>query len=149
MHTQNGKSRFDNLPLAGFGACMLLLVCFVSASGCRKSGSGKPTARLQGKVTIAGEAPPGDAEASLTFKPMVRGQANTTTCNIVDGSYDAKDVPVGKVKVYFNIQRPTGRMISEGGGRPFPEFRNLVPPQLGTGMEIEVVGGESERDFEL
>ncbi len=154
MRSPKGRKRFMKipmrLPLSGVGAgTLLVLLISVSALGCQKSGTGKPTARLQGRVTIMGEAPPTDAEASLTFKPMVRGQANTTTCKIVDGSYDARDVPVGKVKVYFNIQQPTGKMISEGGGRPFPEYRNLVPPQLGSGMEIEVAGGESTRDFKL
>lgn len=121
----------------------------VALLGCGGGDARRPTAHLRGAVTLGGEALPEDAEANLFFKPTARGQARTTSVPVVDGVYDAPDVPLGTVKLYFDLQRPTGRMVSEAGGTPFPEYRNLVPAEYGNGLEIQVDGDSLERDFDL
>src|SRR5262245_61725023 len=110
----------------------------VALSGCGRMGSGKPTSHLQGKVTIAGKPIPADAQASITFKPSGSGQARSTSAQISGGAYDAPDVPVGTVTVYFNVQQPTGRMVREGTGSPYKELRSLVPDKYGTGLALDV-----------
>ena len=55
---------------------------------------------------------------------------------------------MGELKVYFNIQKPTGRMISEAGGTPYPEYESLIQPESTTGIDL-VVEGDKEHDFAL
>lgn len=80
---------------------------------------------------------------------MAAGQASTTSVVVTDGRYDAPEVPQGQVKVYVNVQQPTGRMVSEAGGTPYPEYRNLVPPKHGQGILLEVDGDNADQNFEL
>lgn len=109
--------------------------------------SGKPTAHLSGRVTIEGEPVPGDARGTVDFHPATGGMAQPTSAVIEGGKYDCPNVPIGDVLVYFNINRPTGRMISEDGGTLFPEREQLVPEDK-QGMQIQVAGDET-RDFDL
>jgi len=127
---------------------LLCLVSSLALFGCGSSG-GKPTVHLRGEVTVGGAAIPDDAQASITFKPTVPGQARSTSAQITNGKYDAPDVPVGAVTVYFNVQQPTGRMVREGTGNPYKEMRSLVSEKYGTGMAIEVLEDNSEQDFSL
>lgn len=118
--------------------------------GCSVEGAGsKPTAHLTGTVLIGGEPIPSDADATVVFQPSGGGgQAHPTSAEIRGGRYDCPDVPVGEVRAYFNINRPTGRMISEDGGNLFPEREQLAPEEAQQGIEIEVTG-DGERDFDL
>ena len=130
-------------------AISLIGAAFVAAAcGCG-AGSSKPTAHLQGTVTIAGKPIPADAEASVTFKPAKSGQARSTSAMIINGTYDAPDVPTGPVNAYVNIQQPTGREITESVSRPYKEYRSLVPSKYGEGIPLEVKGDKADQNFDL
>lgn len=123
------------------------------ATGCGKSGPSRPGAALSGSVTINGQPIPADAEATVRFMPSgPGGQAPPTSAKIVDGRYEAKDVPLGKVNVVFFITRLTGREVVEDnvpGGTPYPERENLVPVPLRRGVPLEVGGDNAKQDFDL
>jgi hypothetical protein len=112
-------------------------------------GTSKPTAHLKGTVTIDGRPIPEDAEASITFKPTKSGQARSTSAMIVDGEYDAPDVPSGPVTVFVSVQQATGREVTENVSRPYKEYRSLVPAASEGGIALDVAGDNSNQDFDL
>ena len=128
---------------------LVFVLAFVALVGCGAGGSRKPTAHLQGTVTIGGQPIPSDAQASINFKPTASGQAPSTSAQITNGKFDAPDVPIGDIIVYFNVQQPTGRMVREGTGTPYAEMRSLVPEKHGTGMTLKVAGDNLEQNFDL
>lgn len=138
---------------AGWIAAGIAGVLCLAASGCGKSGSEFPVARLEGTVTINGQPLPADAEAWIQFMPTGGGgQAPPARSPIVDGRYVAENVPLGSVLVTFNITRLTGRMVVEDnapGGTPDPERENLVPESCRQGIPLEIGGNEEKRDFDL
>lgn len=118
------------------------------ALGCGGGSSGPPTVHLQGNILINGQPVPGDAEGSISFKPTQAGMAKTTSVTIRQGRYDAPEVPQGPVKVFVNVQQPTGRMISEAGGTPYAEYRDLVPASF-KGLELNATEDNENQDFDL
>jgi hypothetical protein len=128
---------------------VLLLAQLVVCDGCGSGSSPKNTAHLKGNITLQGQPIPLAARASITFKPTRTGQAKTTFASIVDSTYDSPNTPKGPVKVYLAIQVPTGKMVSEAGGAPYAEVRNLVPPSYSNGIDLEVSEDTLEQDFEL
>ena len=122
----------------------LLLLC-----GCSAESMGPPTVHLAGAVTIDGQPLPADAEASIMFKPTQRGQAKSVSVVITGGRYDAPGVPRGEVRAYLNIQRPTGRMISEAGGSPYPEFLPMIASEYGSGILLGASEDNLQQDFDL
>jgi len=124
-----------------------LIVSLVTIGGCTHSN--RESAHLQGAVTIDGKAIPADAECSVSFKVMKQGQGRSTSARIIDGRYDAPQAPKGKVKVYFNVQQPTGKMLREGIGSPYPEYRSLVPAPYERGMDVDISGDNPKLDFDL
>ena len=128
-------------------AAALLAVAVVV--GCGSGGSSRPTAHLQGSVSIGGQPVPDNAEASITFKPTASGQARSTSALISKGKYDAPDVPTGPVTVYISIQQPTGRQVTENVSRPYDEFRSLVPAKYEGGVPLKVEGDNDEQNFDL
>ena len=75
----------------------------------------------------------------------VKGQVAQAA--IVDGKFAAKNVPVGNLRVMFNITRPTGKMITEYS-TPYPEVENLVPEKYRDGVDL-VVTGDDNVSFDL
>lgn len=71
------------------------------------------------------------------------------TVDIQDGRYDAPKVPMGSVRVYFNIQQPTGRTFDTGRGALQVEYRNIVPAKSASGLDLEVSGDKDNQDFDL
>jgi hypothetical protein len=132
-------------PTVGLN-CALLLVALL---GCGPSGGSRPTAHLQGKVTIGGKPVPPDAEASVTFKPTKSGQARSTSAIIKGGTYDAPDVPVGPVTAYVSVQQATGKEVTENVSRPYKEYRSLVPAKYNDGIPLEVTEDSWEHNFDL
>jgi hypothetical protein len=118
-----------------------VLLCLV---GCREE-SGRPSARLKGKVTLDGAA---IAEGTLNFLPEKSGQAPPASAQIADGYYDARAVPLGKVRVQIIATRETGRMIP-GSSQPVPEVLSLIPAKYAQGISIEVTGDNPQQDFPL
>jgi len=122
------------------------MVCAVA--GCGQQGS-KPTAHLSGTVTINGQPLPPDAEATIIFRPAGKGMAKSAGVRIVDSKYDSPQTPVGEVKVFFSIQQPTGKMISDAGGPPFQELRSIVPSGAENGISLTISGDNQAQDFDL
>ena len=138
-----------------FRRCALLALVMLAAAslsplaGCVKTMPSANTAHLKGKITLDGGPIPADARASITFKPTRSGQAKTTFASIIDGSYDSPETPKGLVKTYISIQQPTGKMISEAGGRPYAEMRSLVPASCMGGFDMDIDGDNLNKDFNL
>src|SRR5262245_41105667 len=69
------------------GASVLACASLMAVTGCQVRSGGPATAHLQGKVTIAGQLIPADAQASITFKPTGSGQAHSTSALIANSTY--------------------------------------------------------------
>jgi hypothetical protein len=100
-------------------------------------------------VTIKGQTLPANAEATIMFRPTAPGMAKTAGVPIVGGKYDSPETPVGDVTVYFSIQEPTGKMISDAGGPPFSELRTIVPEAAAQGIKLSVTGNKQNQNFNL
>lgn len=127
-------------------ACLGLAL--LSGSGC---GPGAPsnTAHLSGAVTIAGQPVPSDASATLQIRATGPGQAKSASAEIVDGRYDIAQAPKGAVRVLVSIYKPTGKMIREGQGNPYPELKNMIADEYGKGIDLQVEGDNPKQDFDL
>jgi len=127
---------------------MTLLLPIVLIVGCN-SGSSWPVAHLHGKVTIDGQPLPGNLDnPRIMFVPPATGDnrnAKPVIATIVDGQYDAPDVPTGPITVRFDLQQLTGREFARG----MTESVNLVPMEHQDGIAIEVTEGDQAHDFEL
>lgn len=119
-----------------------------SVLGCNQSSS-KPTAYVSGTVTIDGKPLPANATGTVMFRPSGKGMAKTAGVSVIGGKYDSPETPVGEVTVFFSIQEPTGKMISDAGGPPFPEYRSIVPQGSTNGVKLEVTGENLQQDFDL
>jgi hypothetical protein len=130
------------------GAIALLVA---TSTGCPESGTGAPTAHVQGTVTINSQPIPADAQASITFRPGPEAvTAQSAGSPIVNGKYDVPNAPIGKVKVEFAIMQDTGKMVpSTDGGRPDREFKNLVPPGSREPQMAEITGDKADLNFDL
>jgi hypothetical protein len=148
-----GKVDFATAPAASLsGVAAMVMIAgasfsIVIANGC--SGSGPPTAHLKGSVTIDGKEVPADSIGNVSFNVITKGQGRSAAVRIIDGKYDSPMTPMGKVKVFFNIQQPTGQSAKEENGIPYPIYRNLVPKKYEPGLELEVTGDDTRHDFSL
>lgn len=115
------------------------IVLAALAIGCAPEKPNFPTATIQGVVTID-RVPVKAGSIQLMPGTGVKGQMAQAT--IVGGKFEAKNVPVGKVRVMFNITRETGKMITEYS-TPYPETENLVPKQYRDGIDVTVTGDDS------
>lgn len=124
------------------------LLCGISlfVIGCGGGDKPKfPSATIQGKVSIDGKPV---KEGTLQFIPQTNVSGQPSQAKIVDGKFEAKNVPVGKVRVMFNITRPTGKMITEYS-TPYPEVENLVPKKSRDGVDFDVTGNSKDVAFDL
>lgn len=132
------------------GWATILTLLLAVTIGCPEAGSGKPTAHLQGKVTLGGQPIPAGAQASITFMPTGVDQANAVSVPIQNGTFDVADAPTGKVMVSFSILRDTGVVASSDGvGRPEPVYESLVPAGKAGGVEVQIDGDKSDLTFDL
>lgn len=123
-------------------AIAFLLLSFLS--GCGEEKPKYPSATIDGIVSIDGTPV---KEGALQFIPGKDVQGQVTEAKIADGRFTAKNVPVGQVRVMFNITRPTGKMITEYS-TPYPEIENLVPKNSRDGVDLTVAGNDNVK-FEL
>jgi hypothetical protein len=131
------------------GWANLLAAALIVVLGCSGEPS-KPTARLQGTVTIGGKQIPADARATIRFAPTAIAQAQSVTAQIQNGRFDAVDAPLGNVKVTFRIEQPTGvEAPFAPGARPEMQYRSLVPTAKVDGQVINVTGDKSDLTFDL
>jgi hypothetical protein len=127
--------------VAGFVALASLTITSCNA------GSRPGTAHLEGTVTIDGQPLPADAQASITFRPMSGGRSAGAT--VSGGKYVCHDAPLGKVKVYVAVERPTGKMLVESDNRPYPEVASIIASKYSLGIDVDVTGDNRKLDFEL
>ena len=119
------------------------LLAVAGMAGC--GGPGFPSARLEGTVTVDGQPV---ETGNISFTPTQADRGSGATATISGGRYVAEGVPQGKVRVYFDATRETGRTI-EQFGKPYPETVNVIPEKYRAGMEIDVSGEEVNQDFKL
>ena len=127
---------------AGIAAAAGLVL--LGLAGCGEESS-ENTVRLKGRVTLDGDP---IAEGRINFLPEEPGQATPASAQIADGHYDAKAVPLGKVRVQIIATKETGRMIP-GSSQPVPEVLSIIPPRYAQGISIQVTGDNSQQDFLL
>jgi hypothetical protein len=124
---------------------LLVVADLISATGC--GNAQKNVAHLEGVVTIDGQPLPSDAQASIRFSPMSRGRSAGAA--VENGKYSCTDAPMGKVKVYLTVTRPTGKMLTESDNRPYPEVASIIASKYVPGIDIEVTGDNAKQDFDL
>lgn len=120
----------------------ITLLCGISlfVIGCGGKEEPKfPSATIQGTVSIDGKPV---KEGTLQFLPQTNVKGQPSQAKIVDGKFEAKHVPIGKVRVMFNITRATGKMITEYS-TPYPEVENLVPKNSRDGVDLDVKGNDN------
>jgi hypothetical protein len=124
----------------------LLAACALGVLGCGKS-SRPGTAHVAGTITVGGQPLPSDAQANLIFVPVAGGRSAGAA--VTNGNFACDDAPVGKVKLYANIARRTGRMITESDNRPYPEVASMIAPKYAAGIELEITGDDDQLNFDL
>ena len=121
-------------------------IACVTISGCG-AGRREGTAHIQGTVTLGGQPLPANAQANITIAPAEKGRSAGAV--VSDGRYDCPDAPVGKVKVYFSVMRPTGKMITETDNRPYAEMGSIIASKYASGIDLEITGDNANQDFDL
>jgi hypothetical protein len=142
-HSPDVVSSRATLASASGLALTILGVASLLTGGCGASANAHPTARLEGKVKVDGQAIP---NGRIQFFP--RGSGQPDDAEISGGHYVAERVPSGKVRVTFTAVKETGKMIHEPG-HTFPELVSIIPEQYQTGIEIDVGGDNPNQDFNL
>ena len=137
--TSPNAVRSPTAAAKGIARHITWMLLAVLTTGCAAEKPGFPTATIQGTVTID-RVPVKAGSIQLIPGSGVKGQVAQST--IADGKYEAKNVPVGKLRVMFNITRETGKMITEYS-TPYPEIENLVPEQYRDGVDLTVAGNDN------
>jgi hypothetical protein len=121
----------------------LVIAVLVLVAGCGKS---EPTTTsLVGQITVDGKL---ILDGRINFVPLDANRGRGATAAIARGRYMAPDVPLGRVRVYFNATKATGRTVIVSD-LPMPEVISLIPEKYRVGMEIEVKRGQDRQDFNL
>ena len=138
IHT--GFNFFMRLRLSWVFALLPLL-----AGGCGDStGAGSQVA---GTVSIDGEPV---EKGLISFSPRESGIGRPATADIVDGRYEAKEVPIGNVLVQIHATKETGKMVADqDGGGEYAEILDLVPEKYRSGIETTISGQDDSHDFDL
>jgi hypothetical protein len=140
-----------NSPLAARRAKLTHFCCtfaILFSVGCHSSSNSK-AAHIQGAVTIGGRPLPAEVMANISIRPTGVGQGRPVGSTIVDGKFDFPSAPLGKVKVYVDIQHITGKMIKESDGVPFHETKSIISPKYTSGIDLEITGDNLHQDFDL
>jgi hypothetical protein len=116
-------------------------------TGCGEAG--EATAHLQGTVTLGGKPLPSDATAHIQFVPVEKDQAPAMAAPVVNGNYDAPAVPLGAVRVYFNVTQPAGQEYVNERGDKVRDAKNLTPAKYGSGIDLTVSDDNPEQNFDL
>lgn len=127
---------------------MAIAVVSVMLTGCPTGNSN--SVHWSGTVTIDGQPLPADATGSITFRPTEKTESRAVSVKIVGGKYDAPEMPMGKVRAFFSISKPSGRMrIEDRSGEELPELESIVPRDRAPGIEVEVTGNNADGNFDL
>lgn len=124
-----------------FARWLLITVIGLSLVSCSGPSKSYKTANVAGTVELDGQ-------------PIEKGVVNFISENgdasaeIVAGKFAAREVPLGKVRIYIKSNRETGKMVP-GSSEPVPEIENIIPEKYNQGMEAEIAGDETDRKIEL
>ena len=143
-----GARQFGSFRRRPVTPVLATLLASLLSSGCDR-GPAKPNypaARLEGAVTVDGQAVP---SGTLQFMPPQGSKAPVVEAQIKDGRYTAANVPVGKVRVLFTAIRETGRVDTKSTSQPVPEVVNIIPERYRDGLDIEVTADSPKKDFDL
>lgn len=114
------------------GSCCAFIAAALVFAGCSTA---PPTGTVSGEVTFDGQP---IKDGRIAFIP-VDGQGQTGGAAIKDGKFEAKDVPVAKMKVEINGNRLTGRKIKAYDTPESPvsdEIVELVPARYNINSEL-------------
>lgn len=127
-----------------FSVTFSMLVVCIFPLGCSDPNLGQ----LSGTVTIDGETP---QNGSIAFFP-VDGQSFSSGAVITDGAYYA-EVPLGKSRVEIRVAKVVGeKKLYDAPNSPVqPLLAERLPARYNDAseLEIEVVAGASEHNFQL
>jgi hypothetical protein len=121
---------------------LVFLVIFALLFGCGEKTY--PSQPLVGNVTIDGEPL---AEGNITFVPQDKEMGPEVTAVITAGKYKAQ-VPSGRLKVYLQGTRATGKMVEEYGVQR-PELVNAIPSEYQAGIDLDSTILSAEYNFQL
>ncbi len=99
---------------------------------------------LKGQVTVDGVAV---ETGTISFAPLEANLGPDVPLEIVAGKYDGK-VPKGKVRVFLQATRETGKMI-EVFGKQTPEIVSVIPAKYSAGIELDTSTLTADHDFVL
>jgi len=118
---------------------------------CTGCGGSSGVAHVQGKVTIGGKDLPADASAFISFaRAEAKPGDKPASAPIEGGQYNCANAPTGKVKVRFEITKPTGPMKkSERTGEDYQEMITIVPAAKMGGIDATIDGDKSDLNFDL
>ena len=129
---------------ARLAVCALALA---TMAGCGSGGSDKPTARLEGAVTLDSQP---IAKGTIDFLPQQKGQATPVTARITEGRYQIEGVPLGKVLARIKATKETGREIAiPHSDEKYMDEVNLIPMKYAQGISIDVTKDGGTRNFDL
>ena len=110
-----------------------LLCAILLLTGCGEKQSSFPTAKLEGIITIKGEAlDKGTIQVISKEKIGLVVQAQ-----IADGKFIIPDAPLGEVTILVRATKATGKMIKEYSNE-YPEVVNVVPKSYQQGVPYTV-----------
>ena len=126
---------------ARFYTLMIFVGFAVVLGGC---GTKYPTTDLSGKASVDGVAL---EEGSITFAPTESGfGSGVREFFKPDGTYFAKNVPIGKVRVTIISEKKTGGTITYQG-QNYDEKASVIPPSKRSGVLVDVTAGQKVLDF--
>ena len=126
-------------PLRIF-AVAALVACVLGGCG----GQRFPTARLEGSISVDGRSV---EEGTVTFTDPTGGKGSVVA-RIAAGRYAVDAAPQGKLMVYFNATKETGRTVRQFD-QPYSELVSVIPDRYRAGIQIEVSGDKLDQDFTL
>lgn len=125
-------------------AVVLLWAAALACAGCEQPNTGAVT----GKVVVDGV--PAE-NGSIAFYPLA-GKSFTAGSEIADGRYSAQ-VPLGRCRVEIRVSKIVGEQkLYDSADSPVqPVMEEMLPALYNTAseLEIDVVAGGNEHDFEL
>lgn len=111
----------------------LPLLLLTAVVGC---GESWPTVPLSGTVTVDGKPV---ERGHISFAPLEKDMGPDASAPIVNGRYELR-APKGKVRVFLQGTRETGRMITQFG-KEEPEVVSVIPERYAAGIEIDTNDG--------
>ena len=129
-----------------FSAWVAVALLALAAIGCGEAGPNYPHAALSGAITLD-DAPV--ETGRINFIPGSGVAGSPVAADVLDGRYEATEVPLGQLTVTFSLTKATGKMIVEGDREPYPEIISIVPPHYAQGLPLQVTGDNPAQDFHL